>query len=74
MEFEALSELSFEAKPLTVVAAAASAAWLCSEAFVPGVQLNREAQARVSLVTLLVQNPDKYSIPPASPKLDLATR
>ena len=49
MEFEALSALSFEAKPLTVVAAAASAAWLCSEAFVPGVQLNREAQARVAI-------------------------
>ena len=53
MEFEALWELSFEAKPLTVVAAAASAAWLCSEAFVPGVQLNREAQARMLIVTLI---------------------
>ncbi|CAE7707408.1 FCPE, partial [Symbiodinium pilosum] len=33
------------AKPLTVMAAAAAGAWLCSEAFVPGVQRTSQAQA-----------------------------
>ncbi|OLP84099.1 Fucoxanthin-chlorophyll a-c binding protein F, chloroplastic [Symbiodinium microadriaticum] len=76
MEFEALSELSFEAKPLTVVAAAASAAWLCSEAFVPGVQLNREAQDSTSTVCKSFENelgttlPMKYFDPLGMAKED----
>ena len=41
-----------QAKPLTVMAAAAAGAWLCSEAFVPGVQRTTQAQAQKGLTSL----------------------